>query len=166
MQSPKSIANFFLELAASSGTPLDPMKLQKLVYYANGWYAGYRKQPLLNEPIEAWPYGPVIPSLYHEFKGYGSDPIRHPATEWNSEAKDFNPVAPPVDQDLRTFLSNIWRSYGGYTGIKLSEMTHAPGGPWDVTWRRSGGMRGVDIPTELIADHFATAIAQANSAGA
>nr|WP_256351506.1 type II toxin-antitoxin system antitoxin SocA domain-containing protein [Pseudomonas gingeri] len=51
------------------------MKQQKLVYYSHGWHAGYTDQPLINEAVETWQYGPVIPSLYHEFKRFGSGEI-------------------------------------------------------------------------------------------
>lgn len=156
MISPKSIANYFLELAAASGQAISPMKLQKLVYYAHGWYAGYTNMPLIDEPVEAWQYGPVIPSLYHEFKPFGSSNIQ-------GKAKDFTPsgfceTPSPTDPNIRSFLENVWRNYGPYTGIALSEMTHATGTPWYETWSRCAGMKGVDIPFEVIQRHFKEAI--------
>lgn len=158
MYSPKSIANYFLELAQATGESISPMKLQKLVYYAHGWYAGYTQQPLIDEAVEAWQYGPVIPSLYHEFKRFGSGEIK-------GKAKDFDQrgpveVATPPEQHVRTFLSNVWNSYGGYTGVTLSEMTHAVGTPWDVTWSKCPGVRGQDIPFDRIVDWFGAAAAK------
>lgn len=50
----KSIANYFLELAAESGQRIDAIKLQKLVYFANGWYAGYTSQPLMPSVDGNW----------------------------------------------------------------------------------------------------------------
>lgn len=153
---PKSIANFFLELAESQGEKISPMKLQKLVYYAHGWFAGHTGQPLINESIEAWQYGPVIPSLYHEFKRYGAGMISSKACA--AFPFDPNPVPAPSDENLRRFLSSIWNSYGKYTGIALSEMTHAPGSPWEQTWKANPGVKGVDIPFERIAEHFKAAV--------
>ena len=57
MFSPKAIANFFLSLAKQSGEAITPMKLQKLVYYAHGWFAGHTGTPLINETVEAWHTG-------------------------------------------------------------------------------------------------------------
>ncbi|MFZ6731976.1 Panacea domain-containing protein [Undibacterium sp. Ji42W] len=160
MFDPKSIANCFLELAAAEGQSIDPMKLQKLVYYAHGWYAGYRNAPLINENVEAWQYGPVIPTLYHEFKPFGAGPIGNKAIEYQNGT--FREVPAPADPTIRQFLHNIWKSYGQYTGIRLSEMTHADGGPWDLTWEQTHGMHGSDIPFELIRQHFAEAVSRVN----
>ncbi len=40
------------------------MKLHKLLYYAAGWHLGFTGEPLFDEDIEAWQYGPVVPSIY------------------------------------------------------------------------------------------------------
>lgn len=156
MFSAKSIANYFLDLAAMTGDPISPMKLQKLVYYAHGWYSGYTGRPLINEPIEAWQYGPVIPSLYHEFKRFGSGKIEAKAFEY--DARGVREALPPSDPDIRTFLQNVFKSYGQYSGIRLSEMTHASGTPWDMTWNECKGMHNVDIPFERIASYFKTIV--------
>lgn len=41
-----AIANEFIDLAAEREEQLTPMKLQKLVYYAHGWWLGLTSQPL------------------------------------------------------------------------------------------------------------------------
>lgn len=150
--SPKAIANYFLDLAKEHGDSVRPMKLQKLVYYAHGWYAGHTGKPLIDETVEAWQYGPVISSLYHEFKRFGSNPITARATDF----VDFEivEVPAPADESIKKFLRNVWASYGRYTGLTLSEMTHAEGSPWDVTWKENAGVKGADIPFELISQHF------------
>ncbi|BEV17548.1 DUF4065 domain-containing protein [Herbaspirillum sp. DW155] len=164
MYDPKSIANFFLEAAAREGQSIDPMKLQKLVYYAHGWFAGHFGKPLINENVEAWQYGPVIPSLYHEFKPYGAGAIRSKAKGFVNGS--FQDVPLPTDPGLLHFLNNVWNSYGPYTGIALSEMTHAAGSPWDITWRNSEGMHGADIPFPTIQEHFGEAVRRINPAQA
>jgi len=164
LYSPKSIANYFLDLAKARGEEISPMKLQKLVYYAHGWYAGYTGTPLIDEAVEAWQYGPVIPSLYHEFKKFGAGSIGAKAT--TIEGMEFREVPPPDDPNIRRFLENVWASYGQFTGLKLSEMTHAADSPWEETWKSAGGMRGTDIPFEKIQSHFAAAAASAKQRSA
>lgn len=160
MLNPKSIANYFIELARQSGEPLDPMKLQKLMYYAHGWYAGYTGSPLINETVEAWPFGPVIPSLYYEFKKYGSSQIREKAKDMINGQYCEVPI--PGTPSLLGFLNNIWNSYGKFTGIALSEMTHAQGSPWAQTTAECPNVRGADIPFERIAQHFREVIQKSN----
>lgn len=156
MYSPKAVANYFIELAKRDGEEISPMKLQKLVYYAHGWYAGNKGEELIDEYVEAWQYGPVIPSLYHEFKRFGNKPITEMATEFNGD--DFVVVPSPSDDDDRKFLDLVWKKYKGYTGIRLSEMTHAIDSPWDQVWRDSHGIRGANIPFDLLRDHFQVSI--------
>ncbi len=48
------------------------LKLQKLLYDAQGHYLGGHGQPLFEDPIEAWVHGPVVPSTYYERQRYGS----------------------------------------------------------------------------------------------
>ena len=163
--SAKSIANFFLELAEKEGGAVTPMKLQKLVYYAHGWYAGHTGKPLIDETIEAWQYGPVIESLYHEFKRYGAQPIKGLATDLDIDNDNFDwlVVPPPEDKSVRKFLTSVWNSYSKYTGVALSKMTHAAGSPWDIAWKDGGGIKGKDIPQELITQHFKDAVVKAKA---
>jgi uncharacterized phage-associated protein len=157
----KSIANFFLEMAKDSSETLSPMKLQKLVYYAQGWYAGYTNERLIDEEVEAWQYGPVLPSLYAEFKEFGSSPITRKAYEWKSFKR--SEVATVQDETVRAFLSSVWNAYSKYTAIALSEFTHAVGGPWDQIRRSKPGVNNADIPFELLQKHFKSAVEKAKA---
>jgi uncharacterized phage-associated protein len=49
--------------------PVTHMKLQKLVYYCQGWHLAWDEKPLFDEPIEAWANGPVCPALYEVLQG-------------------------------------------------------------------------------------------------
>jgi uncharacterized phage-associated protein len=43
---------------------METFKLQKLVYYAQGWTLGLTGRPLFPEPLEAWKKGPVSRALF------------------------------------------------------------------------------------------------------
>src|SRR5882762_236012 len=103
---PKSIANVFLALAEAEGKHLTPLQLIKLVYIAHGWYLALTQKPLISEQAEAWQYGPVIPSLYQEFKGFGNSFIKRRAGELSF---DTPPSLPPDGDDggLHRFLQRI-----------------------------------------------------------
>ena len=118
------------------------MQVLKLVYIAHGWNLGLNAQPLVNEDIEAWQYGPVIPSLYHKYKQYGSNPIQDFPAEI---ADDFNAKE-------KIIIDQVWKGYGNRTGISLSSLTHQPGTPWDITVKQSG--LGAVISNDLIEDYY------------
>jgi uncharacterized phage-associated protein len=152
----RSIANSFLAIAKKSHAQLTPMKLQKLVYYAHGWSLGLGGRPLIDEPVEAWKWGPVVPSVYHEFKKYGADPITEPATDFLG--KEI-PEVPRQDEYTTSLLERIWEVYCGFTPSQLSNMTHDSDGPWQATVNRVGaGVPGVPINNDLIAEYFASKI--------
>ena len=51
---------------------VDAIKLQKMLYISFGYYSFYNKgQNLFDQSIEAWRYGPVIPTVYdYHNKGF------------------------------------------------------------------------------------------------
>src|SRR4051812_38412301 len=97
---PKAIANYFLDLAEMDNEKIQPLKMQKLVYFAHGWYMAFMGdpiKPLLDEYVEAWQYGPVIPDLYHAFKSFGSNPITGRAVSWYFDRSTARPVVPHIE---------------------------------------------------------------------
>jgi uncharacterized phage-associated protein len=164
-----AIANWFLARAAAEGKTLDPMKLQKLIYFAHGWSLALTDIPLITEHPEAWDYGPVIPSVYHEFKSFGRKPITEKAKRFEPEDPSattfedlmkarFVVIEPKIveDPDAEALLERVWQVYGPRTGIQLSNMTHAPDGAWYRAFHElANGRRGVDISDALIKAEFA-----------
>src|SRR5258708_2453783 len=159
-----AVANWFLAKAAKESKTLDPMKLQKLIYFAHGWSLALTDIPLIEEHPEAWDYGPVIPSVYHEFKSFGRKPITSRASkiDWPISAKledilnsVFYEPAVEDDDDTERLLTRVWEVYGGLTGVQLSNMTHAAGGAWYKAYHElANGRKGVDISDELIKAEF------------
>ncbi len=148
-----AVANWFLDL----GHPLDPMKLQKLVYFAHGWNLALTDEPLIDEPVQAWSYGPVIPSLYHEFKHHGSGTITDRATVFERRDGKLWFVKPRIDSDdsfTERLLQKIWELYGSLNGVRLSAITHAPNSPWTQVRAEQGEGRNVVIPNDVIREYF------------
>jgi uncharacterized phage-associated protein len=165
---PKAIANYFLTMANDRKELLSPMKLQKLVYFANGWYLALKGEPLIDEQVEAWKFGPVIPSLYAEFQRFGDQPITEKAelvvTEidgWKTCMRSFEPCVDDIPDQAdftKAFLDRIWETYGGYTAIQLSNETHRSGSPWDSVSKHYHGAipRRTEIPARLMKKYFRT----------
>jgi uncharacterized phage-associated protein len=133
------------------------MKLQKLTFFAHGWHLGIYERPLLDEQVQAWKFGPVIPSIYHSFKQYGNKPIREPALDVDDDGHLIVPRLPETAQSDRGLIHRVWDVYGRFTGSQLSSMTHGPDTPWAQIWttnEQGQGLRFVAIPNELIRDYF------------
>lgn len=169
---PKAVANFLLDRGIRDGILVCPMKLQKLLYYTQGWHLAITDTPILNEQIECWPYGPVVPSIFHHFKEFGKSPIDRKATNSRIRQVDgkiaMESVVPSLPEDLpagsREVLDAVWGSYKDFSAIKLSNMTHSPEGPWREIYDEYGGKppAGTDIPMPLIKTYFKTQLQEDN----
>lgn len=154
------IANYFFELGQKEKIEITPLKLQKLLYFAHGWHLVLDSEgtPLLNESIEAWRYGPVVPSVYHEFKNYRDEPIPGPFLNFDD---DYNidssfELSDEERCTLGKFLTSIWNEYGSHTGMQLSQLTHASGSPWRGLYDKYKGdiPRRKKIDNQSIKRHF------------
>jgi uncharacterized phage-associated protein len=113
------IAEWFVRYSASElGAPVDPMSLEKLIYYAQAFHLARDGEPLFPDEIRAWKLGPVIPGVYHKYSDYGANPIVLPDGK-----------LPPVGADLGVFLSEVVGFFCRYTAIGLSRATHLEN-PW------------------------------------
>lgn len=135
------VAREILNLANQEALPIDPLKMMKLVYLCHGWSLAFRDDPLIQEEVEAWQYGPVIPDLYHEIKKHRSSPI--------------DSVSAPIvelQSEQRAIIKSVFDAYKTLSGIQLSDLTHQSGTPWSDVWQ--SGKRSSTIPTSRIAAHF------------
>ncbi|MEO7215667.1 type II toxin-antitoxin system antitoxin SocA domain-containing protein [Mucilaginibacter sp.] len=150
MYSSHQIANFFIKKSLSTGVELTPMKLLKLCYISHGWHLGLYNTELLNEAIFAWKYGPVINSVYHDFKKYRDGQVSELYVDF------MTGTIPLPTEDKAPFLDKIWNIYKGFNGVQLSTMTHQPNTPWDITWNQNGGKNKTSaiIPNDLIKDYY------------
>jgi len=147
------IANYFLRKGEKEGIAITNMKLQKLVYIAQGWYLALQGNPLFGEEIQAWQHGPVIPSLYHTFKMFGRTPITNRAYEFDFESEELaEPRVERSDRETRSILDKVWEVYKGFTPVALRKMTHTEGTPWSQTYE--DGCMGKAIPVDIIKAHY------------
>ncbi|CAI9119543.1 Panacea domain-containing protein [Brytella acorum] len=149
MSTANAVANRFLELAENDNSQLTPMQVLKLVYMAHGWMLGLYHRPLIDQRIEAWRYGPVIPTLYDAMRHFRSSPVtgRLPAND---------NILDPSESDV---VEQVYRNYGHLSGIALSRLTHQSGTPWEQTYR--GDFMGDEIPNDVIEAYYAGRAARA-----
>jgi len=154
--SAKAVANAFLVAARQQNVPISNMKLQKLLFFAHGIYLATQGAPLIAEHPEAWQYGPVYESVYHEFKSYGSAPIQSWATDaaFTDNGLITTPTPYPADAPVTQVVNSVLSTYGSEPAVTLSAISHVPGGPWERTRRESSGSMHAEIPDEYIEEYF------------
>lgn len=113
----KHIAKYILIKASEdeSYKNITNLKLQKILFYTQAWYLANYGEAVFSDEIHAWEYGPVVPSVYHEYKKFKRDPIQ----------LDFNDLdISNIDTDTKLYLDNIWEAYKHYSGLQLVDFTH------------------------------------------
>lgn len=135
-----AVANYMLELAKEEGKELQPLKLMKLVYIAHGFTLALLGRSALNprfDRVEAWQYGPVIPSVYHSFKSYGRNRIDAPTTILVpiDGGRDFKVETPRLkDKDLKAACRAAYIQYSSFEPNTLVDMLHKEGSPWSMCY--------------------------------
>lgn len=126
MLNPKDVAKWFVaNTDVTSGSQITPLKIQKLLYYAQAWHLALYDKPLMQARFEAWTHGPVIPEVYHGLCEYRYNPVDVDANFFE-EAKEIT-----NEQEL-DLLQQIMEIYGIYDGKYLEELTHQED-PWIKT---------------------------------
>lgn len=117
------VAKYLLTLAAGCNTKVTPLKLQKLLYYCEGWTIAITDSELFpKEDFQAWIHGPVNVRTYHAFStSYGMfDPITPPKAA---------PLDASVTVEQKAIIDRVFEVYNQYSGSELEMMTHAEK-PW------------------------------------
>jgi uncharacterized phage-associated protein len=135
----RDIAEYFLaNVDEEAGDNISNLKLQKLLYYAQGLHvAMHDGDPLFSEPIVAWDHGPVVESVYFLYRKYGWQGIDPPA--------DFDISAYPPE--IRELLDIVYQVYGQFSAKRLELMTHDEP-PWKNT------SRNAEITPESLREFF------------
>lgn len=135
------------------------MKLLKLVYIAYGWSLAVLNDRFFDEPIYAWPHGPVIRSLYDEFKHFRKSPIEGRAVEIDFDSwTESTPRVSNDDEETLVVLDKVWELYSPFSAWSLRNKTHEPNSPWSQVYQAN--VRDIEIPDDLIQQHFEERIRQ------
>lgn len=147
-----AFANEFIKRAAKEGG-VSHLKLQKLCFFAYGWWLSAHEKPIMTHPPKVWKYGPVFDDLYNVLAGFGGREIKEP-----QKLLPFKeaPVIPEGEKEIEELIDFVWARYGGYSAIKLSDMTHEPDTPWEIVARENEYRvpRNTPIPDYITAAYF------------
>lgn len=142
MKDALTIAKAILKLSEPEvGDSVTNLKLQKLLYYVQGFHLALYDEPIFREDILAWEHGPVVKEVYKEFSENGAESIAVPMDSVSLEKKE---------EDL---LVEVWKVYGQFSAWRLRDMTHE-----EKPWRETG--RNQIISHDLLKNFFKTLIVQ------
>lgn len=149
--SAKTVASYFIEKASSQGNgvkelsgnnDLTNLKLQKILYFAQIMYMKENDgRTLFSDEIQAWQYGPVVPSVYEWLRGCGAFVI----SDFDVELDDTSTLA----DNIKSFLDRVWNKFQGVSAWGLVQRTHKKGTPWDEVYNNGAGNKRV-IGLELL----------------
>lgn len=135
------VAKYFVSLVdEEAGDSISNLKVQKLLYYAQGFHLAVYDAQLFPEAIKAWAHGPVVPQVYHAYKEYGSRSI----TVEQVNLEEYGAKE-------RELLDEVWSVYGQFTASKLETMTHNEP-PWMNTPQSEA------IPDTIMVEFFKTLV--------
>ena len=127
------LADYLLAEMRERGEVLTPLKLQKMMFYADAWHLALYDREITGEKFKAWVHGPVLISQYHRFKDFRWMPITSEITK------------PEVSPDLKSHLDEIIDIFGSETAVALERMTHQ-----EAPWLEARG----DIPDDEPCDNY------------
>lgn len=135
---------------------LSHLKVQKLLYYAQGISLALNNKKLFKESIVAWEHGPVVKEVYNKLCKNGRNDI--PAIFSDKDLKNIE----KIDSDLKAnnVLNIVYDNFGGYTAWQLRNGTHVVGGPWETTVKKFG--MNHKISDDLIKDYFVSKVLKSN----
>jgi uncharacterized phage-associated protein len=139
------VADYLIALAAADTDEpdyLSPLRLQKLLYYAQGWSLANRDRPIFGEPIEAWTHGPVVRKVYAHFASLHGDLIRSGCN------------GKPLSDEDKEFVGLVWDAYKEFSATALRNKTHQEES-WKSAYRgpNEGQAPGI-ITDESLRDYF------------
>lgn len=132
------VASYIINYSNEIGSPVNNLKLQKLLYYVQAAALVKTNHMCFDSKIVAWKLGPAVPEAYHYYAEYGRDDI--PNQEGYKTIKLDNKTlrmsyTQPVEIDytIKRIIRNVVDSYSNITNpLELSRRTRNDD-PWKNT---------------------------------
>lgn len=133
------MAKYIISICEKEKNAITNMQLQKLLYCVQQRFLSETGVPAFDDSIEAWGFGPVVPTAYYRFGTFGVMPITmmYPIKDLNLCKKDKKIIRSVVEEKLAL---SYWDLIDEITG---------DGGAWSRVYKNKGN-RAV-IPNAEIA---------------
>ena len=138
MYSALEVARFIIEYCRKNHLLMSNLKLQKVLYFIQAEFLVRNGEPCFFERIEAWPFGPVVSNVYHEYKTFGSSNIY-------SNLSNFYDIA----EEDRNIIKDIVKACNRFSATQLVELTHNQA-PWKNAYNNGNRI----ITNDSILEYF------------
>lgn len=122
------IANYIIEFCNENGFEINNLRLQKLLYFVNVRSLIETSNPIFEDPMEMWPYGPVIPDVYHQYKSFGPfDITDNDIAGQLIDFEDFSVIeydSSNINEHDRRLIEETVKSLSNIEVFGLVEITH------------------------------------------
>ena len=127
----------------------EPLKLQKLLYLAQGYSYAFYDRPLFKDDLEGWVHWTVVRNVYDIFKNY----------QYNSIDTNFE--VEELDDEAKDIINYVIKNFGKYDAKYLEKISHEQE-PWILSRRGLDPDERSDktISKESIANYFINEIFQ------
>lgn len=142
MYSAMLIAKYILKWFYDCDEFISNLKLQKLLYYVQGFCLDALDEPCFSDAIQAWKHGPVIPPVYREFSPFLSGPIIFFDEYFDGE----------IAESVTDMIDDVLEAFSIFGAWDLVEMTHRES-PWRDFY--VDGVLDIEIPLDAMREAFA-----------
>lgn len=149
------IARYIINYANDHTLIVSNLKLQKILYFIQLEFLTEKNAPCFNDNIEAWGFGPVVPTVYKEFKKYGDlniPKIVHYYDDsdgvWNVKLIKYRPQ---INKEDRCIIDDVINECNKYSTTQLVDITCK-----QTPWVKAYGKRDKIIDIHLLNDFINT----------
>lgn len=142
----ENVAKFCLSVKGFK--PLSNLRLQRLLYFLQGYSYQRVDRPLFPESFEVWTKGPAIRECYGSYMSYGLDPI----PSWLGTTVLHVNEGVDVD-DVKEYILKVFKWADKYRTGNLVAMAMNQNSPWFAVWNNGLGKYS-HIPEEYLRKYF------------
>ncbi len=137
------VARYIINYSNKKEYSTSNLKLQKLLYFVQAYFLSFTpsRKPCFEEEIEAWDFGPVVPSVYHEFKSFGGNSIpvitsyykfNSNNSLWSIKKIAYDPEC--ISKEERKIIESVVDKFAPYSASSLVSLTHNQT-PWKKAYQ-------------------------------
>lgn len=124
MRKAESVANYVIAYGMKIGHPVSNLQLQKILYYIQVHFLKKKGIPFFKDEIEAWQFGPVIPTVFYQYAAFGPAPI----TMFKTQKIDLK-------QEEKKDLKQIVKEKAILSLLEIVADTNKKGKAWDLYYK-------------------------------